>query len=444
MPTITSFEQAQSYLFGTINETLSRRSPGRLDRMRAFLRNLGDPQNAYPTIQVGGTSGKGSTASMLAAVLIAAGHRTGLHTKPHLNSMTERARVDHANVAEERFAELLDEMMPAIERTTAEIGRPSYYETLLALTLLHFARERVDIAVVEVGIGGALDGTNVLVPGLCIITNVGLDHTEILGDTLETIARDKVGIAKSGVPLVSDAREPIVRATIAAGCRAAGAPLVFVDERAQIAPTRAEPYTNAFTVATERATYAIGLSLLGQFQRRNAATAIVALELLGERFRPSAAAVEAGLAQVLIPGRMEYFPAYPGVVFDIAHNPDKARHLAEALAETFPGQRFAFVVAIGESKDATNVLAPLLALPASFVFTSFSTVGRTAIRPQRLVNVAEDAGVWARAIEDPIEALSVARRSAGPDTIVVVTGSTFVVAVIRKWWLNDVAERSRN
>ncbi|MGH7756216.1 MAG: bifunctional folylpolyglutamate synthase/dihydrofolate synthase, partial [Vulcanimicrobiaceae bacterium] len=205
MPTITSFEQAQSYLFGTINETLSRRSPGRLDRMRAFLRNLGDPQNAYPTIQVGGTSGKGSTASMLAAVLIAAGHRTGLHTKPHLNSMTERARVDHANVAEERFAELLDEMMPAIERTTAEIGRPSYYETLLALTLLHFARERVDIAVVEVGIGGALDGTNVLVPGLCIITNVGLDHTEILGDTLETIARDKVGIAKSGVPLVSDA-----------------------------------------------------------------------------------------------------------------------------------------------------------------------------------------------------------------------------------------------
>ncbi len=206
-----NYEEASSYLRGTINETASRRQPTRLERMRLLLRELGDPQNAYPTIHVGGTSGKGSTATMIAAAFTASGLRAGLHTKPHLSSMTERARIDGSAIGEDVFADLLSEMLPAIERTVRVEGRPSYYETLLALAFAHFAREAVDVGVIEVGIGGSLDGTNVLLPEVAVITNVGLDHTEILGETKEEIARDKAGIAKPGVPLVSDATRSSAR-----------------------------------------------------------------------------------------------------------------------------------------------------------------------------------------------------------------------------------------
>jgi dihydrofolate synthase/folylpolyglutamate synthase len=438
-----TFREAATYLLGAINETISRRNPGRLERMEAFLRHLGDPHLRYATIHVGGTSGKGSTATMLATALTTSGKTIGLHTKPHLSSMTERARIDGCAIGEERFAEILTEMLPAIEATTREHGRPSYYETLLALALTYFAQEHVDLAVVEVGVGGALDGTNLIQPEVSIITNVGLDHTDVLGETIELIARDKAGIAKSGVPLVSGA-SPAPRAVIQEHCAASGTPFFAVAEYARIEPRHSEPYGQSFAVTTERGTYELALPVLGRFQQRNAATAIVALERLHGALRPSIDAVERAFAQLVIPGRMEYFPGFPSVLFDVAHNPDKAASLAEALAETFPGRRFAFIVAITDTKDALGILRPWFELPASFIFTSFETAGRTAARPLRLVNIAQLAGVNARAIGDPAEALSIARRNADASHIVVVTGSTFVAGLLRDWWLKNVGERSRN
>jgi dihydrofolate synthase/folylpolyglutamate synthase len=438
-----TFQEASTYLLGAINETISRRNPGRLERMEAFLHHLGDPHLRYPTIHVGGTSGKGSTATMLATALTTSGKSIGLHTKPHLSSMTERARVDGRAVSEERFAEILTEMLPAIGATTREHGRPSYYETLLALALTYFAQEKVELAVVEVGIGGALDGTNLIRPEVSIITNVGLDHTDVLGETLELIARDKAGIAKRGIPLVSGA-SATPRAVIEEVCAVNGAPFYAVSERANIEPRLSEPYGQSFAVTTERGTYELALPVLGRFQQRNAAAAIVALERLSDEFRPSIDQVERAFSQLVIPGRMEFFPAFPSVLFDVAHNPDKAASLAEALAETFPGRRFAFIVAITDTKDAAGILRPWFELPASFVFTQFETAGRTAARPLRLVNIAQLAGVSARAIADPAEALSVARRNADASHIVVVTGSTFVAGFLRDWWFENVGERSRN
>jgi dihydrofolate synthase/folylpolyglutamate synthase len=440
-----TYEAASAYLLGTINETASRRQPGRLDRMRRFLAELGDPHVRYPTLHVGGTSGKGSTATMLAAVLTASGRRTALHTKPHLASMTERARVDGIPIEPDAFGALLEEMMPAIERTAQSEGRPSYYETLLALSYLHFARAGVDVAVIEVGVGGTLDGTNLLQPLVSVITNVGLDHTDILGTTHAEIARDKAGIAKPGVPLISDAREPVARAVIEERCLAVGAPFFAVEEHAQIERRRGQRYGQAFDVVTERARYSLELPVVGPFQRRNAATAIVALErmlpLPGDP--PVAATIVDGFAQLVIPGRMECFPARPAVVFDIAHNPDKAQSLADALREEFPGRRLTFVIAIGDGKDAVAVLERLFPLPAGFVFTTFETAGRRAVRPQRLASVAQSRGHWARTVVDPVEALSVARRSTDSDGIVVVTGSTFLVATLRDWWLSNVGAPTR-
>ncbi len=421
-----TYDDAANYLLGTINETASRSNPNRLDRMRALLRHLGEPQTRYPIVHVGGTSGKGSTSTMIASALRASGKRVGLHTKPHLSSMTERARVDGVAISEDGFGELLSEMMPAIERTAHEEGRPSYYET-----------------VIEVGLGGTLDGTNLVSPEVSVITNVGLDHTDVLGETVEEIATDKSGIAKPGVPLVSDAHGAPLE-IIAARCREVGAPFAAVGDVVQIETRPGEPYGQSFSATTERGRYELALPVLGGFQRRNAATAIAALERLRDDLRPSIEAVERGLAELVIPGRMEFFPGFPSLVFDIAHNPDKAQSVADALRETFPERRFAFVVAVAETKDAAAILQPWLALPATFIFTSFETPGRVATRPARLVNIAQNEGRSARAIGDPVEALSVARRSVDAATIVVVTGSTFVVGTLRDWWLTNVVERTRN
>lgn len=438
-----NFAGAETYLLGTINEALSRRVPYRLERMRALLHELGDPQESYPTVHVGGTSGKGSTATMIAAALTASGKRTGLHTKPHMRSVVERARIDGTDIAEDTFAEILTAMMPAIERTAGEFGRPSYYETLLALAFAYFARERVDAAVIEVGVGGKLDGTNVLIPQVCAITNVGLDHTDILGDTIEEIAADKAGIAKRGVPLVSAVEQPSARGIIAAQCRAVGAPFVPVFEYAHLGQHRDFNTGQGFTVATPTASYEISLRLLGEFQERNAATAIAALEQLPGTLRPAVEDVERGFAGVFLPGRMELFSAFPSVIFDIAHNADKARQLAASLRAKFSDHRFCFVLAVGESKDAREILRAFTGLRATFIFTSFETEGRVATKPQRLASMAADLGLGSRAIADPVEALSVARRSARSEDVVVVSGSTFVVAQLREWWMaNVVAQES--
>ena len=430
------FEAAQAYLLATINETVSRRMPYRLERMRAFMHELGDPQDSYPTVHVGGTSGKGSTSTMIAAALARSGKRVGLHTKPHLRSMTERARIDGIPVSEERFAALLDEMMPAIERTAQSDGRPTYYETLLALTLLYFAQEHVDVAVVEVGLGGRLDGTNVIVPVVAAITSVGFDHTDVLGETLQEIAFEKAGIAKSGVPIVVAVEDDAAFAVIAEQAAAAGAPLI--DARAAAVPienVRVAREGQSFELETAHERYAIETRMLGSFQRRNAATAIVTMEALPDALRPSPVQIESAFSDLVIPGRMEVYPGHPTVVFDIAHNVEKAEELVRSLRERYSEHHFTFVVAIGASKDAAEILRTFAALPANFVFTSFDAAGREATNPMRLLRIAETIGSWGRCVSDPVEALSVARRNAAANDVIVVTGSTFLVAALREWWL---------
>ena len=438
-----SFAGARTYLLGTINETASRHHPNRLDRMRGLLRALGNPQDSYPTIHVGGTSGKGSTATMLAAALSAGGKRTGLHTKPHLSSMTERMRVDGIAIDEDRFGELLFEIRPVLDEVAGEFGRPTYYETLLALSFVHFAREEVDAAVIEVGVGGTLDGTNVIVPRVAVITNIGLDHTDILGDSLDGIARDKAGIAKPGVPLVSDVAVETARSIIEARCAEVGAPFLPVRDVVRVEAQPGERYGQRFTVTTPAASYDLSLPVLGSFQQRNAATAILTLEQLAADLRPEPAAIERAMSRLVIPGRMEFFPSHPSVVFDVAHNPDKARSFVDALLETFPENRFVCVVAIGDAKDAKSIMTELVRLPASFIFTSFETAGRTATKPSRLASIAGEHGTWGRAVNQPVEAFSIARRNAAADDIVVVTGSTFVVGVLRDWWFANVSANAR-
>ncbi|HET9029476.1 MAG TPA: folylpolyglutamate synthase/dihydrofolate synthase family protein [Candidatus Aquilonibacter sp.] len=433
------YAAAQNYLVGTINETVSRRMPYRLDRMRAFLNELENPQARYPTVHIGGTSGKGSTSMMVAAMLQAAGKRVGLHTKPHLRSMTERARINGLAISEEAFAATLERMMPAIEATAATAGRPTYYETLLALAFVYFAEQAVDVAVIEVGLGGRLDGTNVIVPLVSAITSVGFDHMDVLGETIEEIAAEKAGIAKSGVPFVLSIEDASARAVVEAHAGETGAPVVDVLATTAIEDISLQRDGQSFTIATPEARYAISTPVLGEFQRSNAATSIRIAETLPSHMRPSSAHVEQAFASLAIPGRMEFYPGHPSLLFDIAHNAEKADHLVRSLREHFPDRHFTFVVAIGESKDAREIIRTFASIPANFIFTSFEIPGRTAAKPSRLAAVAEAFGSWGRVVQDPLEAVSIARRMANADEIIVVTGSTFIVAEVRSWWLETIA-----
>ncbi len=425
------FEEAERYLLASIGENQSPRVNYGLERMAALLEALDDPHRRYPVVHVAGTSGKGSTATMIERALRRHSLRVGLHVKPHLQSMTERARIGGVPIARERFAELFMEMLPAINRVAGRYGAPSYYEMLLALTFLYFARSEVDIAVIEVGLGGRLDGTNVVSPTVCAITSIGYDHQEILGDTLEAIAAEKAGIAKPGVPLVSAVDEEPARATIAEICARVGAPLIESATHARVEDIEIEAFAQRFTVRTKLESYRIRLPILGGFQRTNAATAVLALEALPPALRPSGEEIEEGLAEVRIPGRMELIPGAPSVLFDIAHNEQKARSLAAALGERFGAVAQTFVIGIGESKDARAILAAFAQPRNYFVLTSFDADGRPARSPEYLARIADELGIAHESFADPGEAFARARERAGPSGIVVVTGSTFVVAALR-------------
>lgn len=437
------FASAVRFLQTTTNESISRRHPGRLDRMRALLDLLDNPERAFRSIHVGGTSGKGSTATMCAAMLTAAGYKVGLHTKPHLRSVTERLSIGGAPVSEERFAELIESMLPAVDAMlSGQFGAPSYFELLVAAAFRFFAEEHVDVAVVEVGIGGLLDGTNVLAPLVSVLTNVGTDHTDVLGDTVEAIALDKSGIIKDKVPTVTAAEHPGALAVIREAALRKRSPLTIVQEAAKIESDAGDAYEQHAQVTTSKAAYHLSIPLLGEFQVVNASTAIVALEQVADELEVSPEQAARGMAGISLPGRMEFYPSRPSLIFDIAHNAEKAAALRGGLERHFPGRRFTFVVAVAEGKSAKDMFSAWAELPAHFIFTTFNVSHRPAVDPKRLAVLAESLGLAARAVDDPVEALTIARRMAGADDIVVVTGSTFLVGHLREWFSRNVADRS--
>ena len=300
-----SFSWASSYLLGDHKrDAVAPRSPYRLERMVTLLEQLGNPQDSYPTLHVGGTSGKGSTSAMLAAVLTATGKRCGLHMKPHLISMTERALVDNVAISELVFADILGDMISAIDRTTALLNRPSFYEITLALAFIFFQRAEVDVAVIEVGIGGRLDGTNVLRAARQRHHKCRPRSSRDAGRHRRADRARQKPASPSPVSLWS--LMPSSRRSPSLPMSHPNRSLRFFSVRAlaKIEDAYSTAQGQRFTVVTDAARYAISTSLLGTFQLRNAATAIVALERLGDDLRPSVDEVEAGFARVVIPGRM--------------------------------------------------------------------------------------------------------------------------------------------
>lgn len=407
--------------------------PG-LARIRFLLERLGQPQAAYPAVHVAGTNGKGSTAAMIAAILQAAGYRTGLFTSPHLVRYNERIQVNGAPIGDRDLEELLARLKAEAEKAAADpgIGQPTEFEVGTAAAFAYFAQARVDVAVIEVGLGGRLDATNAIAPLVSVITPVGLDHTRVLGTTLPEIALEKAGIIKPRVPVVC-ARQPAeARDVIAARAGELGCPLLLFGRDYDSRLEGAGPGGTRFSVRWgDTWVEDLKVPLLGAHQADNAAVAVAAVRAAGERLGVSEDAVRRGLAAVQWPGRMELVPGQPALLLDGAHNAEGARVLAEGLQAVFPGQRPVFVVGMLAEKPVDAVLRTLLPLGRAAVFTAPRFGRGQPVDPPELARRAQGLVPQAAAEPGPAEALALAREWAGAGGLVCVTGSLYLVGEVK-------------
>ena len=409
-----------------------------LERMRWLLHLLHDPQDRLPAIHVGGTSGKGSTCHLLAAILQAAAYPVGLHSKPHLATVRERLMLGGLPIASDEFAVLLEQTAPLLSVADWPEGPPTWFELVVALAFAWFAARQARPVVVEVGLGGTWDATNVLQPLVSVLTNVGLDHMELLGDTVEAIAQDKAGILKPGATAITGATQPAVLAILGARAEQAGIPLWRLGKEIRVQPQRLDRAGVQFDLDMPGASYRdLEIGLLGRHQVDNAALAVAAAgALAGYGYPVDEPALRRGLATCRIPGRLETIAGTPVVLLDGAHNPEKMAALAAAIRLLYPEQRPVCVVAMRRGHDAATTLAPLLAVAGTVILTQISAGsdwGREqSVEPHALraeMGAAPGVAVWVE--RDAAAALDQARNRAGPHGLVCVTGSLYLVGQLR-------------
>jgi dihydrofolate synthase/folylpolyglutamate synthase len=446
-----SYQRALDYLYSFINfehKSLDRYQAAKIDadRPRRLLEMLGRPQEHFPSIHIAGTKGKGSVAAMCAACLRLAGLRVGLYTSPHLREFRERIRIlspDDADgrISEEAFVAVMGRVRPAIEATPGI----TWFEIVTAIAFDHFAASAVDVAVVEVGLGGRLDATNVLTPLVSVITSLSLDHTQLLGDTLAQIAAEKGGIIKPGVPVVTAAQAPEALATLEQIAAERGAPLTVVGHDWPYEVIR----SHEGGVARQRiiagggpqprlippgASFVIGLP--GEHQTLNAAVALAALEHVAGRFPTLAVAdMQRGLAAVEWAGRLQVLqtgPGRPTVLVDCAHNDDSAAKLVVALQEDYRYDRLMLLFGTPEDKNVAGMLARLLPLADEVVMTTANHPRSAA--PEQLADMAAGLGHEATVTHSVADGLRAALAAAGPGDLVCATGSIIVVGDLLNHW----------
>jgi dihydrofolate synthase/folylpolyglutamate synthase len=405
--------------------------------MRGLLGSLGSPQLRYPTVLVAGSNGKGSTAALLAAMATAAGYRTGLYTSPHLETPRERLRIDGRAVDGERLGELLAEV---VARAGSRLGHdPTYFEAVTAASFLWFAAERVDLAVIEVGLGGRLDATNLCEPSLSLVTSISLEHTEMLGSTLAEIAGEKAGILRGGRPALSWVEATEAADALRAAAATLGAELRAAEHEVAITGAAADGWDGQrVTLETPRARRELRIRLLGRHQTHNLGLAVRAAELLADEGFPALddRALSAGAAACRWPGRAEVveLPGGRRVLLDAAHNGEGAAALGELLASVRrQAGTLDVVFGVLADKDAGEMLRHVAPWARRLIFTTVPSP--RARRADELPALLErGAGTWAArdAVVEADPAAALARAlDLGAETV-VVCGSIFLVGELRQ------------
>jgi dihydrofolate synthase/folylpolyglutamate synthase len=432
---IRSLADAAGFLEGLID---FERRPGlpyaRFDLapIRALLARVGNPERHLSVIHVAGSKGKGSTALLVEAVLRASGERVGTFTSPHLERWTERFRIGGSEVEGGALAAAVERLRPHVValRNESPERAPTFFDATTAAAFLLFAEAGVDRAVVEVGLGGRLDSTNVVDPAVACITTIELEHTDKLGTTLAAIAAEKAGIVKPRRPVVVGALAPEALAVVLARAAAQGAPAAVLGRDFHVAVDRTGLDGVAFVFRDASGELAAALPALGAHHAHNAALAIACARAVGAR---DADAIRAGLASAVLPGRIEVVGRAPWLVVDGAHTAVSARALADALA-ALPRARAHFVLSISAGKDLAAILEALVPLAERLTLTR--------AEPTRSLEPAEIAaatravrpGLDLRVVPNPHLALRAAREAAAPDELVVATGSVYLAGIARRVW----------
>jgi dihydrofolate synthase/folylpolyglutamate synthase len=392
-----------------------------LSNVRSLLKKLGDPQDRFGTVHVAGSNGKGSVSAMGASILRSAGYRTGLYTSPHLVRFTERMTVDGKEMSEGRLAKYVSEMRGLSESGT--FPRPlTFFEITTALAFLHFSESKVEEAMVEVGMGGRLDATNVIRPRCCVITPVSVEHTAYLGDTLSKIAYEKASIIKDGVPVVSSPQTPEARRVISwmADCKGSHVKFLGSDFQAECLCQDME----GVTVRLDSLGEEVRMGMLGRYQCQNAAVAAeMALEV-GRRISISKNSIVEGLSKARWPGRLDVVRRDPLTVLDVTHTPDGAKAVASELS-VFPGCPRVMVVGMLSDKDARGAMANLAPLFDHVVCTSSSSP--RAFSPQEMLEASLRYNKNCRAVEGVGNAIDLAEGLAGKDGFLFVSGSLYTI-----------------
>jgi len=407
-----------------------------LGRVTYLLDQVGNPHRQIKTIHVGGTNGKGSTSALLSSILVGSGYRVGVFTSPHLHSYRERVVINGVQISEDRVADILSRLKLILDRMVEEgQEHPTEFEVNTALAFMYFQEEKVDLAIIEVGLGGLIDSTNVVNPLLSVITNVGMDHMDYLGQSIEEIARIKAGIIKQGGITVTASDRPEVLAVLEETCREKSARLIKVQEEYSWSVLEASPSGQRFSLTGRLANYpSLELKLAGEHQIVNAATALAVVEVLQERFgfQVSQEQIRSGLIRAVWPGRLEVLR--PGLLLDGAHNVDGAMTLRKALLEVFSFRKLILCIGMLADKERGKVLELLAPLAGAIVVTkpnspragNWQEMAREAARYVKVVHLEEEIP----------QAVDLAISLAGKGDLVCITGSLYMIAEARAHLLN--------
>jgi len=435
-----AYNKALDYLYSFVDYSLKHiselaKAEFNLDRMFALMEKLGNPQKKYPIIHVAGTKGKGSVSALCASALQAAGYKVGLYTSPHLSDYVERIQVDGEPISHEFMIELVEEIKPAV----AKIPKLTTFEITTALGFLAFAKQGVNAAVIEVGLGGRLDATNIVTPKVSVITSLSYDHMAVLGDTLAKIAGEKAGIIKLGVPVISSPQKEEAIEVLERVAKLHDSTLTLIDRDVLYTPLESSLDGQTLQLWFERKipgafvrplAYRVTIPLLGKHQIENAVTAYAALEACGMEI--SHEAIQKGFSQVKWRARFEVLRREPPVVIDSAHNRDSALRLRETLDEYFPGKPVILIFCALEDKDISGMLEELKPRVEHVVATRADHPRAPAA--EWIAEQVKKAGIPAEAVSPVSSALERALELAGTQKLVLSAGSVAFAGEVSVAW----------
>ena len=420
----------------------------KLERMSALMERLGNPQESLRCVHVAGTNGKGSVVAMLRAALTRAGAATGAYTSPHLMNVRERITVGGELVSEESFADLVSRVgreAEAIGRQKNDLGEATFFEIMTAMAFLHFAEQAVDVAIVEVGMGGRLDATNVITPEVSVITKIGLDHQSFLGETVEEIAAEKAGIMKEGVPVLTLQQEKGVEAVLRERAEDVGTTLEVLGKEIEYSQRfesdpKLGPHMRIGVTSGGRGFEHVAVPLAGEHQAPNCGLALAVLgKLAGLGMELRELDVVDGLAETRVPGRMEIIGERPRVLLDGAHNPESLGALVKAVGAHVPYDSMVVVFGCAGDKPVDGLLEQVEKIGDKVIFTRAKGNPRAADPEDLAERFRGRSSKMVQVAPTLEEAMAIARRATGRDDLVCVTGSFYLVGEARKLLLSEPA-----